>query len=45
MWEFIAANWGTALVLLIALACPLLHAFGHGHGRRHGASHDEKGTR
>lgn len=35
MWEFIAANWGSALVLLIALACPLLHAFGHGHGRRH----------
>lgn len=34
MWEFVQAN-GTAIVLLLMLlACPLMHAFGH-HGRSH----------
>lgn len=33
MWEYLAANWTTILLLLAILACPLMHAFGHGHGR------------
>jgi hypothetical protein len=32
MWEFLATNWTTALLLMLLLACPLLHALGHGHG-------------
>jgi hypothetical protein len=31
MWEFVEANWQSAVVLLIALMCPLMHVFGHGH--------------
>lgn len=36
MWEFVEANWQSAVVLLIALMCPLMHFFGHGH--RHASS-------
>lgn len=32
------------LPLLILLACPLMHVFGHGHGR-HGAHGDGQGNR
>lgn len=37
MWDFITTNWTNVLLLVLVLACPLIHAFGHGHGRtRHG---------
>ena len=40
MWDLVTNNWSGALFLLLALACPLMHAFGH-RGHRHG---DHKGT-
>jgi hypothetical protein len=34
MWEWLATNWTTLLVALIALACPLMHFIGgHSHAR------------
>ena len=41
MSDFVVNNWPGALFLLLALACPLMHAFGHrGHrcGDHTGAS-------
>lgn len=34
MWEFVQNNLTTILFVLVALACPLLHAFGH-RGSKH----------
>ena len=41
MWELLAVNWTNALLLLLLLACPLMHVLGHGHRgrRRHGDEH------
>ena len=39
MWDFLAANWTNALVLVVMLACPLMHLFGHGHRHRSGSDH------
>lgn len=36
MWEFIQSSLTTILFMLVALACPLMHAFGHcGSKHRH----------
>ncbi len=35
MWEWIANNWTVIVLLLVVLACPLMHAAGGCHGRRH----------
>lgn len=32
MWDFLASDWQALLFALIALACPLLHFSGLGHG-------------
>ena len=39
MWELLTSNWANVLFLLMVLACPLMHAFGH--GRNHRRHRDE----
>jgi hypothetical protein len=41
MWTVLAANWTSALVVLLVLACPFMHVFGHGH--RHQSRHGHDG--
>lgn len=36
MWEFVARYAPTVVLALVALACPLMHLFGHRHGGHHG---------
>jgi Protein of unknown function (DUF2933) len=36
MWEFVSSNAPTMVLALVALACPLMHVFGHRHDGHHG---------
>jgi Protein of unknown function (DUF2933) len=36
MWEFVTRNAAMLVLALVALACPLMHIFGHRHGGHHG---------
>ncbi len=38
MWDFVVNNWSGVLFLLLVLACPRMHAFGH-RGHRHADHH------
>ena len=36
MWGFVTRNAPMLVLALVALACPLMHIFGHRHGGRNG---------
>jgi hypothetical protein len=42
MGDFVQNNWSTILSALVALACPLMHAFGHRGSRHH---HEQPGRK
>lgn len=42
MWEWLATNWLTVLVVLLALTCPLLHRWGHRGGSHEGGPQESR---
>jgi len=44
MWDFVSNYAPTVVLVLVVVACPLMHIFGHRHGGGH-RNHDHRETR
>jgi hypothetical protein len=40
MWDFLSENASTLVLVVLVLACPLMHILGHRHGGRHHRGRD-----